>query len=114
MALRTRLGLVLAAVAAVSLSGSLTARQQLPERPRPARPDFDIRELRPPAPGSARARAELQRAAAGRTRRGSRLDPHTGALRVLDAPGWAGARTAPHAALRNRLATGRRPARPRR
>ena len=84
------------------LSGPLTARQQPPVGPRALRPDFDIRERRPPAEGSARARAELRRADAP-ARRGSRLDPYTGALRVLDAPGWSGARTAPPAALRNQL-----------
>jgi subtilase family serine protease len=103
MTLRTRLSLILVAAAVVALSGPLTARQQPSERPRPVRPDFDIREYRPPAPGSVRARAELRRAAAGRSRRGSRLDPHTGALRVLDAPDWASARTAPPVALRNTL-----------
>ena len=102
MALRTRLALILAAGAVVGLSGPLTARQQAPERPRAIRPDFDIRERRPPAEGSARARAELRRQSFPR-RRGSRLNPHTGALRVLDAPGWSGARTALPIALRNRL-----------
>ena len=104
MTLRTRLGFVLAAVAAVSLSGSLTARQQLPERPRPARPDFDIRELRAPAPGSVRARSRASASAPMGAAPRSRLDPHTGALRVLDAAGLGGrSDERAHAALRNRL-----------
>ena len=102
MVLRTRLALILAAGAIVGLSGPVTARQQSPVGPRALRPDFDIREGRPPAEGSLRARAELRRATL-RHRRGSRLDPYTGALRVLDAPGWSGSRTAPPIALRNQL-----------
>ena len=102
MVLRTRLALILAAGAIVGLSGPLTARQQPPVGPRALRPDFDIREQRPPAEGSVRARAELRRATLPR-RRGSRLDPYTGALRVLDAPGWSGAPTALPIALRNQL-----------
>ncbi len=104
MALRTRLALILVAAALVGLSGPLAARQQPSERARAARPDFDIREHRLPAQGSARARAELRRTPSSRGRRGSRLDPHTGALRVLDTPGWAAGRTALSVALRNRLA----------
>jgi len=102
MASRTRLALILAAGAVVGLSWPLAARQQPPARSRAIGPDFDIRERRPPAEGSARARAELRREAVPR-RRGSRLDPYTGALRVLDAPGWSAARTALPIALRNRL-----------
>ena len=102
MALRTRLALILAASAIVGLTGPLTARQQPPARSRAVGPDFDIRERRPPAEGSARARAELRREAFPR-RRGSRLDPYTGALRVLDAPGWSGARATLPIGLRNRL-----------
>ena len=103
MALRTRLALILVASVVVGLSGPLTARQQPSERARPARPDFDIRERRLPAGGSARARAELRRAPSTRGRRGSRMDPYTGALRVLHAPGWTGARASLPLALRNRL-----------
>ena len=103
MGLRTRVALILVAATVAGLSGPLTARQQPAERPRPARPDFDIRERRPPALGSERAQAELRRGPSTRGRRGSRLDPYTGALRVLDAPGWTGARAAAPVALRNRL-----------
>ncbi len=103
MGLRTRVALILVAATVAGLSGPLTARQQPAERPRPARPDFDIRESRPAALGSARAQAELRRGPSTRGRRGSRLDPYTGALRVLDAPGWTGARAAAPVALRNRL-----------
>ena len=46
MAFRTRLGLILGVAMLVALSGSLTARQQPPQRPRPARPDFDVRAQR--------------------------------------------------------------------
>ena len=60
MALRTRLALILVAAPLWPSPGPLTARQQPPERPRQARPDFDIREHRLPAQGSARARAELR------------------------------------------------------
>ena len=103
MAFRTRLGLILGIAVMVALSSSLTARQQLPQRLRPARPDFDVRAQRWPAIGSPRARAELRRTAAARNRRGSRLNPHTGALRVLERPGWTAARGALPAALRNQL-----------
>ena len=78
MAFRTRFGLILGIAVLVALSGSLTARQQPPQRLRPARPDFDVRTQREPAIGSPRARAELRRTAATRNRRGSRLNPHTG------------------------------------
>ena len=103
MAFRTRLGHLLGIAVMVALSSSLTARQQLPQRLRPARPDFDVRAQRWPAIGSPRARAELRRTAAARNRRGSRLNPHTGALRVLERPGWTAARGALPAALRNQL-----------
>ena len=103
MAFRTRLGLILGIAVTVALSSSLTARQQLPQRLRPARPDFDVRAQRWPAIGSPRARAELRRTPAARNRRGSRLNPHTGALRVLERPGWTVARGALPAALRNQL-----------
>ncbi len=102
MSLRTRLGVVIVAASFIGISGTLTARQAPPERQRQARPDFDIREHRAPSPASARARAELQRSSS-RLHRGSRLDPHTGALRVLDAPGWTAARTALPLSLRNQL-----------
>ena len=46
MAFRTRLGLILGIAVLVALSGSLTARQQPPQRLRPARPDFDVRTQR--------------------------------------------------------------------
>jgi len=102
MSLRTRLGVVVVAASFIGISGTLTARQAPPERQRPARPDFDIRELRTPSPASERSRAELQRGRS-RLRRGSRLDPHTGALRVLDAPGRTAARNALPLSLRNWL-----------
>jgi subtilase family serine protease len=103
MALRARLGLIFVVAVLVGLSGSLTARQQPPERLRPARPDFDIREGRLPAIATARARAEMRRAAEERSPRHSRLNPHTGAIRVLEAPGWSAARGALAMALRTQL-----------
>jgi subtilase family serine protease len=102
MTLRARFGLILAGVAVAALSGPLTARQQ-PSPLGAVRPHFDVREQRPPAPTSERARAELRPQTAERSRRGSRVNPHTGALRVLDGPGWQATPTAPHTALRNRL-----------
>ena len=102
MSLRTRLGVVVVAASFIGISGTLTARQAPLERQRPARPDFDIRELRTPSPASERSRVELQRGRS-RLRRGSRLDPHTGALRVLDAPGRTAARNALPLSLRNWL-----------
>ena len=103
MAMRMRFALILVATTLSGVSGPLAARQQPPERPRPARPDYDIREQRMPALASARAQAELTRARASRNRRGTRLDPYTGVMRVLESPGWTGARAAQSVALRNRL-----------
>jgi subtilase family serine protease len=85
---RVRIGLVLAVVA-VGLMVQAGARQQRPEGERPARPNFDIRGNRAPAPASGRALAELNRRRAGQEPGAARLNPHTGALRVLDAPGIA-------------------------
>ena len=102
MAFRTRFGLILGIAVLLALSGSLTARQQPPQRLRPARPDFDVRTQRGPAIGSPRARAEMRRTAAARNRRGSRLNPHTGTVGVLERPGWTAARGAA-AALRSQL-----------
>jgi extracellular elastinolytic metalloproteinase len=105
MALRMRIGLLLGTVGIVGLSGQIGARQT-PEPTRPARPDFDIRDASAPGPASARALAEL--AAANRTRtpgapRPPRLHPHTGGIRVLDAPGWFAVPGAPATALRELL-----------
>jgi subtilase family serine protease len=106
MASRMRIGLILAAVALVALSGQLGARQPRQERSLPARPDFDIRAERAPAPASARALDELNaraRARINRPRADARLHPYTGAIRVLDAPGWSVARDASAEELRNLL-----------
>ena len=76
MAFRTRFGLILGIAVLVALSGSLTARQQPPQRLRPARPDFDVRTQREPAIGSPRARAELRRTAAARHRKRQQAQKH--------------------------------------
>ncbi len=114
MAFRTRLGLILGIAVMVALSSSLTARQQLPQRLRPARPDFDVRAQRWPAIGSPRARAELRRTAAARNRRGSRLNPHTGALRVLERARLDGRPWRPAGRPAKPVGSGHRSARPRR
>ena len=83
---RLRIGLILAVIGA-GLIGQVGARQQRPEGGRPARPDFDIRANRSPAAASGRALAELSRRASAGEPGAARLHPHTGALRLLDAPG---------------------------
>jgi subtilase family serine protease len=102
MASRKRVGLVGLAVTLVGLSGLVGAGQQ-PERESSVKPDFDVRSERTPARASARALAELM----GRERRRggdrgdvTRLHPHTGAIRVLDAPGWSIAQSASTSDLR--------------
>lgn len=102
MALRIRLGLVVIAASVVGVAGTLTAQQPPLQRTTSARSDFNIRDHRLPASASARARSEVQRAR-GRLRRGARVDPDTGAIRVLDTPGWTMPRTAAPVALGNQL-----------
>jgi subtilase family serine protease len=99
-----RIGLTLGFLVVVGLSGRMGARQA-PEQPRPARPDFDIRSGASPARASARALAELDaaRARPSGPRRNSRLHPHTGGIRILDAPGWSVVPGASPAALRSLL-----------
>ena len=101
MASRMRIGLTGVAVALLGLSGLVGARQQEPARVSTVKPDFDVRAERRPAAGSPRALAQLAQRARGRTSQRpdvTRLHPHTGGIRVLDAPGW----TIPPAALQMR------------
>ena len=81
------LPILILAVIGAGLIGQVGARQQRPEGGRPARPDFDIRANRSPAAASGRALAELSRRASAGEPGAARLHPHTGALRLLDAPG---------------------------
>jgi subtilase family serine protease len=83
-------------VAAVvfALMGHVGSGQQQPESGPPPKPNFDVRSGRGPAPASARAAAELARQRRGREGGASRLHPHTGALRVIDSPGFSVAPTA--------------------
>jgi subtilase family serine protease len=97
MASRVRIGLIVAVTTLVGLSGQLGARQRPPGRSSGSPPNFDIRDHREPAQASGRARDAMDRAASARTvgrRSGARLHPHTGSIRVLDAPGWTIARSA--------------------
>jgi Fungalysin metallopeptidase (M36)/CARDB/Fungalysin/Thermolysin Propeptide Motif len=100
---RTRVGLIFVAAAVIGLSGPTAARQEPQNQNNPARPDFDVRAERAPAAPSVRALAELARARAAQRRGAARLHPHTGALRVLEAPGWSASRNSPSLALRNLL-----------
>jgi Fungalysin metallopeptidase (M36)/CARDB/Fungalysin/Thermolysin Propeptide Motif len=100
---RTRVVLILIAATVIGLSGPTAARQEPQNQSSPARPDFDVRAERAPAPPSVRALAELARARAATRRGAARLHPYTGALRVLEAPGWSASRTGPAPALRNLL-----------
>ena len=84
MVSRMRMGVVSVAVV-VGLMGQVGTGQQ-PENA-PPKPDFDVRSGRAPAAPSARAASEMARRRAGRESAAPRVHPHTGALRVMDAPG---------------------------
>jgi Fungalysin metallopeptidase (M36)/CARDB/Fungalysin/Thermolysin Propeptide Motif len=93
---RIRIGLVLGAIAVIGVSGPIGARQQPPgDRAPSSRPNFDVRAERAPARGSASAVDELARARRGQGRNLSRLHPYTGAISVLDSPGWSVSPAAP-------------------
>jgi hypothetical protein len=95
----------LAAIAvALGLSGSLTAVQPPPPSDRPL-PDFDIRAGRPAAAPSAAALAALGRARDQRGARAARINPHTGAIRVIDGPAGALVPAASVAAARSLIAS---------
>ena len=104
MASRLFIGLLAAAAALVSLTGEVGARRQRGEQPRPARPDFDVRAERRPAPASARARAALDDRRRANGAATARLHPYSGAIRRLDAPGWSLAPAAPAAEAQSLLA----------
>lgn len=81
MTFRSRLGVVVVAAGLCTLAGPIAGVQQRPTAGRPL-PDVDIRAGRAPAapqPDAAREVAQAGRAA--------RLHPHSGGLRLLDAPG---------------------------
>jgi subtilase family serine protease len=102
MASRIRIGLIGLAVTVVGLSGLVSARQG----PQAIKPDFDIRVQRAPARGSARALAEVtgrRRGASAQRQDVTRLHPHTGAIKVLDAPGWVMPQSASSSELRSLL-----------
>jgi subtilase family serine protease len=84
MVSRMRMGVVSVAVV-VGLMGQVGTGQQ-PENA-PPKPDFDVRSGRAPAAPSARAANEMARRRTGRESAAPRVHPHTGALRVIDAPG---------------------------
>ena len=80
-----RMGVVSVAVA-IGLMAQVGAGQQQRENS-PPNPDFDIRSGRAPAAPSAGAAGEIGRRNAAGSAAIVRLHPHTGALRVVDAPG---------------------------
>jgi subtilase family serine protease len=86
MASRSRIGLVLV-VLALGLIEQVGTGQQRRQNGPPPKPDFDVRSARTPAAASPRAMAALERRRNARAPGAARLHPHTGALRVLDAPG---------------------------
>ena len=104
MASRLFIGLLAAAAALVTLTGEVGARRQRGEQPRPARPDFDVRAERRPAPASARARAALDDRRRANGAATARLHPYSGAIRRLDSPGWSLAPAAPAAEAQSLLA----------
>ena len=80
----TRAGVAILAATLIAVTGPIDARQGPPADPR--LPDYDIRDARPPAPVLPGAAAAV---AAGRARprhERPRVDPRTGALRVLTDP----------------------------
>ena len=83
---RKHIGRFLAVAVALALSGPIIAVQQRSQTDRPLA-DFDIRAGRAPAAITAPALAELQRAAAAARGRRVRVHPHTGAIRLVEAPG---------------------------
>jgi subtilase family serine protease len=95
---------MLAVAGLLAISGPLAAVQQRVERQEPL-PDFDIRAGRPAAVPVGPALAELQRAGAAARGRRVRLHPHTGAVRVLDAPDLQPGRGATWAAVREMVAS---------
>ncbi|HEX2454801.1 MAG TPA: M36 family metallopeptidase [Vicinamibacterales bacterium] len=96
MAARTQFGLLCTAVFLGIISGPVNARQQTAPQDR-VLPDFDIRVGRASASASPGAAAELRRS---RTPRGVRLNPNTGTVRVLEAPGLSRAGNRSAAAVR--------------
>jgi subtilase family serine protease len=100
---RTPPGFLGAAFGILMLLGPISAGQlPAPQSVTPL-PDYDVRQERraaTPAPGAA---AELQRHQPLRGRRGARLHPHSGGLRVLDAPGISVPRNAAAAAISGRI-----------
>jgi subtilase family serine protease len=83
-------------VAALSGAAGAVPRQE----PIQTLPDFDVRAGRRPASATPNAADELRRRAQGPRDRRVRLHPHTGAIRVLEAPGVAAGRGSSVAAIR--------------
>ena len=99
MAARTRFGLLIVNVLVGIISPPLIAGQLASPQDR-VLPDFDIRAGRPAALPSPGAAAELRRPG-----RGSRLNPQTGTVRVLEAPGLAIGRNRSAAGVRELLSS---------
>lgn len=95
---------MLAVAGLLAVSGPLLAVQQRAARQEPLA-DFDIRAGRPATAPTGPALAELQRAGAAARGRRVRLHPHTGAVRVLDAPNLRAGRATPNNALRATVAS---------
>jgi subtilase family serine protease len=85
MASRTRVGLLVVAVALLGITSTGTARQRGPAPGRPL-PDFDVRDSRPSAAPEAPA-GGVERRMSRAGRRQMRMHPHTRGVRVLDDPG---------------------------
>ena len=78
------------ATAATALLALLVASPAAVQPQRPAAealPDYDVREWRAPAPPSPAAAEESNKSRQGDKSRRPKLHPHTGAIRVVDAPG---------------------------
>lgn len=102
MPVRKHIGRFLAVAAVLVLSAPIVARQQRSQTDLPLA-DFDIRAGRAPAAATAPALAELQRAAAAARGRRVRVHPHTGAIRLVEAPGLRVAPRGSAAAVRGML-----------
>lgn len=88
MALGMRLRLAAAAFACVALATPLAAvRPQQNAQADGVLPDFDIRSSRAPAAPAGRAQTEAARTRGANGDARVRIHPHTGAVRVLEAPG---------------------------
>ncbi len=100
MAFGSRSGHAFVVAVTLGLSASLGAVQQPGSPGGGPLPDFDVRAGRRPAAAAPAAQDALRRARGPRGERAARLDPHTGALRMIEKPAAALNARAPVVAAR--------------